>query len=659
MGARKTGMAGLSPPPFSPFLVFLQFPASDFRLQNPSCMKQHLSYALLALFCLIVSLLVGWSSYAARINHDFYDLYFRQRGPRRPYGLVEIVAIDDATLGRYGRLPLSRSLLARAIRVIRDAQPIVIAIDLLLADVSTAEADRDLEEALAGFPPPILATALEARTGDHWLDPLPQFAGAAGAVGHVHADPDPDGVSRQVLLEKRAGRQRYWALALECLRMEHLYQTPLITETEDALEIPRTGNLGTYTLPARRTDGRAMLINYVGREGTFPEISLTRVLEGPALGDELHGKIVILGVTAQGTGDRLFTPFSDGAGMPGAEIHANILDTLLTREFLRPADDLSVALAVVAIAAMTALALASMHGISLAVTLIGIAAAILTGPYWLFLKGQVWPAFSLLLPFGLTLSLCGPFQLLTARRKFAESEARRRRSQQQFEMATHELRTPLTAIQASSELLSRYPLDEARRQQMVRLIYEESRRLGKLVERFLSVERLSAGEMELRRVPVNLASLFTATIERLRPAAERKGIQLIRDDSIAEMEIEADPELLEFAISNLLTNAVKYSPPGTSVRLALERVGRQVQIHVSDSGSGMTAQESRRVFDRFFRTESARRSEAPGFGLGLAIAREIARHHGGDLTLQTKQGVGSRFTISLPAGVAHVKQASQ
>jgi len=112
---------------------------------------------------------------------------------------------------------------------------------------------------------------------------------------------------------------------------------------------------------------------------------------------------------------------------------------------------------------------------------------------------------------------------------------------------------------------------------------------------------------------------------------------------------------LEFAISNLLTNAVKYSPAGTSVKLALERDGGCAQIHVSDSGSGMTAQESRRIFDRFYRTESARHSEAPGFGLGLAIAREIARHHGGDLDLKTKQGVGSRFTISLPAGVAHAR----
>jgi signal transduction histidine kinase len=201
-------------------------------------------------------------------------------------------------------------------------------------------------------------------------------------------------------------------------------------------------------------------------------------------------------------------------------------------------------------------------------------------------------------------------------------------------------------------LLTRYALDDAKREQILRLIYEESQRLGKLVERFLSVERLSAGEMELRRRPVHLSSLLSATAERLRPAAERKGIQLLREDDRADVEIEGDPELLEFAISNLLTNAVKYSPRGTSVKVALERDGARARIHVADSGPGLSPEEVRRVFDRFYRTKDAARSETPGMGLGLAIAREIARHHGGDLVLESKPGVGSRFTISLPAPAA-------
>src|SRR5205807_4066233 len=138
----------------------------------------------------------------------------------------------------------------------------------------------------------------------------------------------------------------------------------------------------------------------------------------------------------------------------------------------------------------------------------------LAGPYWLFLKGQIWPAFSLRLSFGVTMITCGTYQLFAARRKFSESESRRRRTQQQFQMATHEMRTPLTAIQASSELLSRYPLDEDKRKQMLDLIFDESQRLGKLVERFLSVEKLASGEMELRLAKVDLSSLLASTLQR-------------------------------------------------------------------------------------------------------------------------------------------------
>jgi len=277
-----------------------------------------------------------------------------------------------------------------------------------------------------------------------------------------------------------------------------------------------------------------------------------------------------------------------------------------------------------------------------------IGAFVLTAPYGRFIEGEVWPAFSLLLAYGTSLAAGEAYQLLVVRKSFRESETRRKQSQQRFEMAAHEMRTPLASIQASSELLANYPLNDARRGQMVQLLQDESQRLGRLVERFLSVERLSAGEIELQREPVELTSLLSSLVDRLRPLAARKGVQLIEQDSPPPIEIEADPELLEFAVSNLVTNAVKYSPSGTAVRVGWESDGRQAGVHVADSGPGMAPEESRRVFDRFYRTDSAEKSENPGFGLGLSIAREIARHHGGDIRIDTKPGAGSRFTIVLP-----------
>lgn len=610
--------------------------------------REQLVYAAGAVACALLSIALGWTSYAGRWNGNFYDFYFRWRGPLASPENIVLVAIDDEALAQYGALPLDRSVLAQGIRAIQEAGPRLLAVDLLLSDAAVASADEELQETLNGPAPVVLATALEANTTGRWLHPLAIFSGRA-AAGHVHADPDGDGVSRRVLLEKRSGRERYWALALESARVWLGAAHEPITETDEALDIPRSADRGnSLRIPSSRSGERALLINYAGGNGTFPQIGFASLLSRPELEQELRDKAVLLGVTAQGAGDRLFTPFSSGIGMPGVEIHAHLLHTLLTEQYLRPAGEFGVTLAVFTITAITALLFARFHGLRLGILLVGIGCAVLVLPYRLFLAGQVWPAFSLLLPFGTTVILGGAHQLFLARRRFDESEAKRLRSQQQWQMAAHEIRTPLTAIQGSSELLLRYPLDDARRGQMIRLISEESVRLGKLVERFLSVERLSAGEMELRRAPLDLATLLAETAERVRPAAERKGIRLIRKDETRRTEIEGDPELLEFAISNLLTNAVKYSPAGTSVTLALERDGDHVLLHVSDQGPGMTVEESRRVFDRFYRTEAAQASDNPGFGLGLAIAREIASHHGGDLRVESKPGVGSRFTISLP-----------
>ena len=616
-------------------------------------------YVSAAAVCALVSLALGWTAYASRFNGSFYDLYFRQRGPRSPSNDAVLVVIDDETLARYGALPLDRSVLAEGIRVIEDSGPSLLAVDLLLSDVSGPDADGELRDAFAGPVPLILSTAMEASPPGRWLNPLPGFVENAAAVAHVHADPDSDGVMRRVLLEKRVGRERRWALGLECVRLWLGMADDPVTETDEALAIPRSVE-NFLIIPAPRAGERALLINYAGGNDTFPQIGFENLLRRPELRPQLSGKIVLIGVTAQGAGDRLFTPFSAGVGMPGVEIHANLLHTLLTEQYLRPAGDLPAALAIFGIAAFTAWGLWRFHGLRLVAVLIAFGAAVFLLPYRLFLAGSVWPSFSLLLPFGVTLAVCGTWQLFRARRQLDRSEAQRRRSQQQWQMAAHEIRTPLTAIQGSSELLLRYPLDDSRREQMIRLISEESERLGKLVERFLSVERLSAGEMELRRAPLDLPALLSAVAERIRPAAERRGVHLVLsllpEDSAAEME--GDAELLDFAVSNLVTNAVKYSPAGTSVTLSLERQDDQTLVHVADQGPGMTAEESRRIFDRFYRTEAAETSANPGFGLGLAIAREIASHHGGDLRVESKPGAGSRFTLALPA-VAPARQPRQ
>ena len=213
------------------------------------------------------------------------------------------------------------------------------------------------------------------------------------------------------------------------------------------------------------------------------------------------------------------------------------------------------------------------------------------------------------------------------------------------------MHSPLTAIQGSSEVMSRYPLNEARRQQLTELIHRESRRLATLVERFLDVERLSAGEMELRRQSVPLRSLVERTMERVQPLAERKNIQ-VRAVTSGELETVGDSELLEFALYNLLSNAIKYSPEGSAVEVTVRANADlgMAFLEVSDQGPGIAAADQARIFDRFYRSENAQHSGQPGLGLGLSIVKEIASHHGGTVLVESGPGRGSKFTLALPLG---------
>ena len=482
--------------------------------------------ALVTLSLLVVTAL-GWSAYGTQMNQYAADLLFRLRGEQKTgVERIAIVAIDDETLARFGNLPLDRTLVAAALTRICSSRPSVVALDLLFPEPSSPEADQALLDALRACPQTVLASGLvqplvnEDPAGPQparWLDPVSPFAEAAAAIGHVHADPDLDGVSRWILLAKSVTGRRCWALALEALRTQTGRGEPVV-EQERTLEV------GGHIIPASRERERALLINYSGGEGVFPRYSLGRVATGELAADTFTGRAVLIGVTARGAGDRLFTPFSTpGRGMPGVEIHAHILHMLMADSFVEPLRA-TTALAIMAgIAAAVAVALRALTGVWLAVVLAAVAVAAHTMPYVLFSSRQLLaPAFSFSLALWGPLVAGGLFQYLTVWRRFVAADATSRRFRDHLELVAHEMRSPLTAIQGSSEVMSRYPLDQGRQQQLAELIHRESRRLATLLERFLDVERLSAGEMELRRQPVSLRHLVERTMERVQPLAERK-----------------------------------------------------------------------------------------------------------------------------------------
>jgi signal transduction histidine kinase len=200
--------------------------------------------------------------------------------------------------------------------------------------------------------------------------------------------------------------------------------------------------------------------------------------------------------------------------------------------------------------------------------------------------------------------------------------------------------------------MGRYKLPDEKKAEIAKMINAESKRLARMIQTFLDVERLSAGQMELRREPFAAADVVAACVERVKPLAERKQIQ-VESEALPEADILGDKELLEYAVYNLMTNAVKYSPGGTQVKVWGEHSGDQFRISVRDQGIGMDEKELKSIFRKFYRTKKAELSGETGTGIGLSIVEQIVIHHGGKMEVTSSPGAGSCFTMVLPASHRH------
>lgn len=598
-------------------------------------------YWAIAGVCFAVGIAAGWTPLATQIDNYHYDWTLRLYRPRLMAQDTVILAIDDATLNGYGGIRGMRRSLAQALPLVAAAKPKAVAVDLLLVEASDAADDALLAAALQQAPNLVLACDLAPETG-LWQEPYAPFLRAARAVGHVHAYPDVyDGVSRQVQLEKVGGRTRRWALALEALR--------LAEGAGEIVESPEELQVGKRRIPvARRGEqGRPMYVRY--RSQPIPRISVRQLLEQPATSKRLAGKVVFIGVTSQSEArDRLVTPYSTSIPMPGVEIHSHIYETLAQADFLRPASNVAVVGVGLILALTTAsgfLLLAGWQGYALGAAQILLAHGL---PHALFQADVVFPLLAPAACAWLTLIGCGAYQYLGVRRRLGKSEAERARYQQAIQFVSHEMRSPLTAIQGSSQLISRYNLSDEKRRQIAEMIHSESKRLARMIQTFLDVERLSEGQMELKRAPVPVDEVVLVCLERARPLAERKRIRL-RAAALAPETVLGDRELMEYAVYNLLTNAVKYSPPETEVEVETRRQGDQLRIAVRDQGYGLDEKEVKRIFTKFYRTQRAEKSGEAGSGIGLSIVSQIVEHHGGRIEVVSAVNKGSCFTIVLPA----------
>jgi signal transduction histidine kinase len=215
--------------------------------------------------------------------------------------------------------------------------------------------------------------------------------------------------------------------------------------------------------------------------------------------------------------------------------------------------------------------------------------------------------------------------------------------------ASHELRTPLTSISGYLEM----SLDPAEgglspaTEGHLRIVQRNADRLSVIVEQLLFLARADSHPLEIDRQRVDLAEMLTEAAETARPAASAKDIALVVAADSVEPVLADQPQLLRI-VENLVTNAVKFTPEGGSVRLAARREGGAAIIEITDTGAGIPAAEQPELFNRFFRGTNAIERAIPGSGLGLAISQVIAEAHGSTIEVESVPGTGSTFRLALP-----------
>ena len=223
---------------------------------------------------------------------------------------------------------------------------------------------------------------------------------------------------------------------------------------------------------------------------------------------------------------------------------------------------------------------------------------------------------------------------------------------------SHELKTPVGALALLAEtMLDEDDPDVTRR--LAERLAAEAFRVGNTIDDLLELSRLEVAT-GLAADTVSVAQFVADAVERVRGAAEQRGIEIEVEEAPVRLTVVGDRRQLVSAVTNLVDNAVKYSEPGSAVAVRARTDGVWVDVTVRDHGMGIPRRDLERIFERFYRVDRARSRETGGTGLGLAIVRHVASNHRGEVRVESREGVGSMFTLRLPAGpgpVAVTKEA--
>jgi CHASE2 domain-containing sensor protein/anti-sigma regulatory factor (Ser/Thr protein kinase) len=626
-----------------------------------------------------------------RLDFAVYDASLPTRAA--PSDVV-IVAIDDASIESIGRWPWRRVIHATLLERLRAMGARVVALDILMteADPTSPEDDAHLASAMSQGLPVVLPLMVRfPRNGGFIREelPIPPLARSAAAIGHVNVEVDPDGMVRSLFLKEGLGSPQ----------RPYLASTMIPGNQKCAANHPDLEHApqGVWVRDCQ------ILIPYSGPPGHFAQVSYADVLAGRVSDSVIRGKFVLVGATAQGVGDAWSTPFSGAAqAMAGVEILANVLQaqrnaTLILKVPLVPTILLSllpIYLLGLALRVMTP-RWSMLYGTAIGLTTIAASVLALQLLHWWWPPSAALLSILALYPLwswrrlvatqsfmdeefarlagveqSLTPSVAPPSSdgraldpvdrridllrratqlLIDARQRLLTDISEMRKAQRErddvIRFLSHDMKSPASSLMGLAQL-QRDPHRALAPNDLSDRLDVLAQRTLTLVDGFVALARAESVDPN-KFDEFDVRDAIQDAYDEVWGAAQARGIAISCTAPAVLVHIDGDRQLMARAIVNLLANAVKFSPDGSTILLECLAQSATVLIRITDSGPGIDPEQQTLLFQRFTRGVHRGAKDPGGAGLGLAFVRVVAEKHGGRVWAENTTG-GAVFCLSIP-----------
>lgn len=570
-----------------------------------------------------------------------YDARFRTRPFNKENNLIKLVAVDRETVQATGATGLSLHKFNEALLNISKSKPTYV-ISLISPDLLTSESSADFEEFLQ------ISKSLKnfiVLYDDAIMKGEENKLILAEPFSHVQQLPGVIGFDKNNFARDEVSRRAYIQY------QNQFFLQPTVAKFYNGIT-DADGYRGSFDFK----DADQIFINYQ-KPNTYKTISFLDMMNGTSKVD-LQDKIVIIGYDDKFTPEYyLKTPYSrDVSGMSKLEANAQVLQTFIENSGIIRSNKITnflITLTCALIILYSVMNLTPAGGLAVIMGMVGTYSVL----SWLLFVvfniaiGMAQPLLAIFVCYYFFI----PYRLIKeAKHSWELSQKNKLLTQVEelknnfLSMMSHDLKTPLARIQGMADIaLAKKETLSEEQTSAIQTIRKSAEELTEFITNILDLSRVESQQIKLNLQPKDINSVLEDVIAKSQYLADQKNIQVI-----TELEplftVKVDSELMRQVFSNLVENAIKYSPEGTKVLVSTEEVNGMIIVQVADQGIGITEREIKNIFTKFYRTKSVKNSQIKGSGLGLYLAKYFIELHKGRINVESIPQQGSTFTVEIP-----------